>query len=49
MQVGDGQADFLSDLRASGLLGAPVLVDMAGHWSDADRGRRTFEDEQPGR
>lgn len=49
VQVGDGQADFLGDFRAGGLLGAAVLVDVTGGRGYSGRGRRAPEDEQPGR
>ncbi|GGS93349.1 hypothetical protein GCM10010254_11640 [Streptomyces chromofuscus] len=49
MQVGNGQADFFGDLRAGGLLGAAVLVDVTGDRGDSGRGRRAFEDEESGR
>ena len=47
--MGDGEPDFFGDLGAGGLLGAAVLVDMAGDRCDPGRRRRPLEDQEPAR
>lgn len=37
LQVGDGEADLFGDLVAGGLLGAAMLVDVAGDRGDSRR------------